>query len=223
MNRVLIVEDEAGLARFLDRALAANGYATRVCEDGASALWLADERDFDLLILDLELPDLDGTEVVRRLRERGDDLPVIVLDPEEGGQDGGAALDAGADDFVTRPFSLEEILGRVRARLRPRRSVDATVIETGDVTLDLRTRRATVAGRGIDLTDRESSILETFMRHPNQILSQEQIVSYVWGYDYDPGSNLVEVYVGYLRRKLGGGTIETVRGMGYRLRPDCGE
>jgi two-component system, OmpR family, response regulator QseB len=221
VSRILIVEDEPRLATFLDRGLSANGYSTKVVEEGEAAIRLADDRDFDLIILDLGLPDVDGVEVLRRLRARGEKLPVIILSARDDPGDKVEGLDAGSNDYVTKPFSLEELLARIRVRLRDEASAEATVLESGGISLDLRTRRATVDGETVELTAREFTMLETFMRHRGQVLSKEQLLSHVWGYDYDPGSNVVEVYVGYLRRKLGDGVIETARGMGYRLRRDA--
>ena len=218
MKRILIVEDEARFASFLERGLTANGYTTKVVEDGVSAGATADDDEFDLMILDLGLPDMDGVHVLRMVRQRGISMPVIILTARDDMSDKVAGLDAGASDYMTKPFSLEELLARVRARLRDEDRVEPTVLEAGPLALDLRTRRASVDGEVVPLTAREFTMLETFMRHHDQVLSQEQLLSHVWGYDFDPGSNVVEVYVGYLRRKLGGDLIETVRGMGYRLR-----
>ena len=218
MSRILIVEDEPRFASFLEKGLAANGYTTKVAVDGRMATAVASDDEFDLLILDLGLPDMDGIEVLRLLRQRGVVLPVIILTARDDMSDKVSGLDAGASDYMTKPFSLDELLARVRARLRDESRVEPTVLESGDVVLDLRTRRASVAGETVPLTAREFTMLETFMRHRDQVLSKEQLLSHVWGYDYDPGSNVVEVYVGYLRKKLGGELIETVRGMGYRLR-----
>jgi DNA-binding response OmpR family regulator len=221
MSRLLIVEDEQRLASFLEQGLEANGYATKVVADGASAMRLADDRDFDLVILDLGLPDVDGIEVLRRIRRRGDKVPVIVLTARDDPDDTVEGLDAGADDYVTKPFALEALLARVRARLRADVPREPTMLEAGGISLDLRTRRAVAEGESVELTAREFTMLETFMRHRGQVLSKEQLLSHVWGYDYDPGSNVVEVYVGYLRRKLGNDVIETARGMGYRLRVEA--
>ncbi len=218
MSRILIVEDEPRFASFLEKGLAANGYATTVAPDGTTATAIADDEEFDLMILDLGLPDVDGIEVLRLMRRRGAMLPVIILTARDDTDDKVSGLDAGAADYITKPFSLEELLARVRARLRDESRVEVTVLEAGDVALDLRTRRATVAGATVPLTAREFTMLETFMRHQDQVLSKEQLLSHVWGYDFDPGSNVVEVYVGYLRKKLGDDLIETVRGMGYRLK-----
>ena len=218
MSRILIVEDEPRFASFLEKGLTANGYVTSVASDGTSASAIADDEDFDLVILDLGLPDIDGLDVLRLMRRRGATIPVIILTARDDTTDKVAGLDAGASDYITKPFSLEELLARVRARLRDEQRVEPTVLEAGDVALDLRTRRAMVGGETVPLTAREFTMLETFLRHRDQVLSKEQLLSHVWGYDFDPGSNVVEVYVGYLRRKLGGERIETVRGMGYRLR-----
>ena len=217
MSRILIVEDEAPFASFLEKGLSANGYTTKVAPDGTTAAAIADDEEFDLVILDLGLPDIDGLDVLRMLRQRGATLPVIILTARDDTDDKVSGLDAGASDYITKPFSLEELLARVRARLREESRVEVTVLEAGEVALDLRTRRATVSGKTIPLTAREFTMLETFMRHSDQVLSREQLLSHVWGYDFDPGSNVVEVYVGYLRKKLGDELIETVRGMGYRL------
>jgi DNA-binding response OmpR family regulator len=144
-------------------------------------------------------------------------MPVIILTARDDVSDKVGGLEGGADDYVTKPFRFEELLARVRARLRDERTVEPTLLRAGDIVLDLRTRRASAEGRTVDLTAREFTMLEVLIRHAGQVLSREQLLSHVWGYDYDPGSNVVDVYVGYLRRKLGSDSIETVRGMGYRL------
>jgi DNA-binding response OmpR family regulator len=217
VNRILIVEDEPRLASFLEKGLRSNGFVTTVAKDGRTGGLMARDDDFDLLVLDLGLPDKDGTEVLRELRAAGQRMPVIILTARDDVSDKVAGLEGGADDYVTKPFRFEELLARVRARLRDERTVERTVLRAGDIVLDLRTRRARTAGRTIDLTAREFTMLEVLIRHAGQVLSREQLLSHVWGYDYDPGSNIVDVYIGYLRRKLGSGAIETVRGMGYRL------
>ena len=222
MNRILIVEDEPRLASFLERGLKANGYSPKVAEDGERAMMVVDDRDFDLVILDLGLPGMDGIEVLRRIRDRGEKLPVIILIARDDPSDMVTGLDAGSDDYVTKPFSLEELLARVRVQLRDERGAEQTMLDYGGISLDLRLRRASAEGHTVELTAREFTMLETFMRHRGQVLSKEQLLSHVWGYDYDPGSNVVEVYVGYLRRKLGSDVIATVRGMGYRLRREPG-
>ena len=218
MKRILIVEDEPGMASFIDKGLAARGYTTTVCTDGATGTAIASDRDFDLVILDLGLPDVDGLSVLREIRRRGERLPVIILTARDDLTDKVEGLDAGASDYVTKPFKLDELMARVRVQLRGERSGEPTVLEAGGITLDVRTRKAMVSGTVVDLTAREFTMLETFMQHAGQVLSREQLLAHVWGYDYDPGSNVVEVYVRYLRRKLGEDAVETVRGMGYRVR-----
>ncbi|HEX2129504.1 MAG TPA: response regulator transcription factor [Solirubrobacterales bacterium] len=217
MNRILIVEDETGMASFLDKGLRARGYATKHVPDGASATAIATDEDFDLVILDLGLPDIDGLSVLRELRRRGEHMPVIILTARDDLGDKVEGLDAGATDYVTKPFKLDELLARVRVQLRDERGSGQAILEAGGISLDVRTRKAMVGGEVVDLTAREFTMLETFMAHAGQVLSKEQLLAHVWGYDYDPGSNVVEVYVRYLRRKLGEDAIETVRGMGYRL------
>jgi DNA-binding response OmpR family regulator len=221
MKRVLIVEDEERFASFLAKGLSANGYTTKVVADGVSAGAIASDDEFDLMILDLGLPDMDGLHVLRMVRQRGVAMPVIILTARDDMEDKVSGLDAGASDYMTKPFSLEELLARVRARMREEERVETTQLQAGSVTLDLRTRRVSVDGKLVALTAREFTMLETLMRHRDQVLSKEQLLSHVWGYDFDPGSNVVEVYVGYLRKKLGGDLIETVRGMGYRLNADA--
>ena len=217
MNRILIAEDEPRLASFLEKGLRANGFVTTVVADGIAASTLARDDEFDLLVLDLGLPGRDGTVVLRELRAAGQRMPVVILTARDDVSDKVAGLELGADDYVTKPFRFEELLARVRARLRDERTVEPTVLRAGNMTLDLRTRRASTDGHTIDLTAREFTMLEVLIRHAGQVLSREQLLSHVWGYDYDPGSNVVDVYVGYLRKKLGADSIETVRGMGYRL------
>jgi DNA-binding response OmpR family regulator len=217
VNRILIAEDEPRLASFLEKGLRSNGFVTSVAEDGMKASNMARDDEFDLLVLDLGLPGKDGTEVLRELRASGQRMPVIILTARDDVSDKVGGLEGGADDYVTKPFRFEELLARVRARLRDERTVERTVLRAGSVVLDLRTRRAATDGRTVDLTAREFTMLEVLIRHAGQVLSREQLLSHVWGYDYDPGSNVVDVYIGYLRRKLGSNSIETVRGMGYRL------
>jgi DNA-binding response OmpR family regulator len=217
MKRILIAEDEPRLASFLDKGLRSNGFVTTVAEDGAKASLLARDQEFDLLLLDLGLPGKDGTEVLREMRASGQRMPVIILTARDDVSHKVGGLEGGADDYVTKPFRFEELLARVRVRLRDERTVERTVLRAGEVVLDLRTRRASTQGRTIDLTAHEFTMLEVLIRHAGQVLSREQLLSHVWGYDYDPGSNVVDVYVGYLRKKLGPDSIETVRGMGYRL------
>ena len=217
MSRILIAEDETRIASFVEKGLKANGFATTVAQDGDEALGLARRGGFDLLILDLGLPGRDGIEVLRDLRRAGVAIPVIVLTARDSVPDKVAGLEGGADDYITKPFAFEELLARVRVRLRGDRVAEPTVLQVRDTSLDLRTRQLIVDGRAADLSAREFALAEVFFRHPGQVLSREQLLSQVWGYDFDPGSNVVDVYVGYLRRKLGKHRISSVRGMGYRL------
>ena len=220
MKRILIIEDEDRISSFLQKGLRSNGYSTSVARTGEEALTLAHTGDFDLMVLDLGLPDIDGFEVLQRLRSRNRSVPVIVLTARDAVVDRVSGLESGADDYVTKPFSFEELLARIRARLRSDRGPEKTVLQVGDAVLDLRTRRLTVGTRTMELSAREFSMAELFFRHPGQVLTREQLLSNVWGYDFDPGSNVVDVYVGYLRKKLGKGRIKTARGMGYRLEPE---
>ena len=217
MNRILIVEDEEHISSFLKKGLRSNGYTASVAETGHDALALARSGEFDLVILDIGLPDMDGYEVLQRLRSGNQHMSVVMLTARDAVTDRVAGLEQGADDYVTKPFSFDELLARVRVRLRTERTAEQTVLSAGDASLDLRTRRLTVGSRSMELSAREFSMAEVFFRHPGQVMTREQLLSNVWGYDYDPGSNVVDVYVGYLRRKLGKQRIKTVRGMGYRL------
>jgi two-component system copper resistance phosphate regulon response regulator CusR len=220
MNRILVVEDEPAIASFLRKGLTSSGFTTSVVADGRDALEAVRSGQFDLVILDLGLPKLDGLSVLRALRERDRRTPVIILTAREGVADMVEGLDAGADDYITKPFRLEVLLARIRARFRGEgREEDEHMVRARNITLDLRTRRAFVGEVLVELTPREFAVAETFFRHPDQVLSREQILSAVWGYFHDPGSNLVDVYVRYLRKKLRDDLIETVRGLGYRLVP----
>jgi two-component system, OmpR family, copper resistance phosphate regulon response regulator CusR len=217
--RILIVEDDALVSSFIEKGLRASGYSTHVVADGGEAVPLALTQNFDLLILDMALPTREGFEVLREIRRQGNEIPVIVLTGRPEMRDVVSVLDVGADDYMTKPFRFEELLARVRARLRAHGTEEVTVLTAGTLRLDLRARRALVGGDEVPLTAREFALLETFMRHPGQVLSREQLLSHVWGYFFDPGSNLVNVYVSSLRHKLGEGVIQTVRGAGYRLQP----
>ena len=217
MNRILIAEDEPGIVRFLEKGLRAQGYATASASDGDLALQLAQTGEFDLMLLDLGLPGRDGFAVLTELRRRRVRLPVIVLTARNGSDDIVAGLDGGADDYMSKPFRLAELLARVRLRMRDEPAREVFVLRVGDLSLDLRSRQAQVDGKIIDLSAREFALAEMLMRHPGQVLSREQLLSHVWGYDYDPGSNVVEVYIRYLRNKIGPERIATLRGAGYRL------
>jgi DNA-binding response OmpR family regulator len=221
VSRILIVEDEARIASFLRKGLTASGFVTEVAADGGQALRVLRSRAFDLLVLDLGLPDMDGFDLLDELRQVDQRLPVIILTARDSVRDTVAGLEGGADDYLTKPFSFEELLARVRLRLRGERGAEPALLRAGDATLDLRTRQVLLGERAFDLSAREFALAETFFRHPGQVLSREQLLSRVWGYDFDPGSNVVDVYVGYLRRKLGRQRIASVRGMGYRLQPDA--
>jgi DNA-binding response OmpR family regulator len=217
MNRILIAEDEPRISSFLEKGLHSSGFVTQVAEDGNEALALARSGQFDLLILDIGLPGRDGFEVLGELREHDRRLPVIILTARTGVTDTVSGLEGGADDYIAKPFRFEELLARVRVRLRPERAPEQTQVRVGDAMLDLRTRRLHMGDRMFELTAREFAMAEMFFRHPGQVLTREQLLSHVWGYDYDPGTNVVDVYVGYLRKKLGARSIRTVRGVGYRL------
>lgn len=217
MSRILIAEDEPRIAVFVERGLRAHGFATTTVGDGVSAYDYASSGSFDLLLLDIGLPLLDGFAVLRRLREEHQQIPVIILTARSSVADTVSGLESGADDYLAKPFHFEELVARVRLRLREERTPEAASLTYGGLTLDLRTRRAQIEDRVIDLSAREFMLAEVFLRNPGQVLSREQLLSHVWGYDFDPGSNVVDVYVRHLRRKLGAERITTLRGMGYRL------
>lgn len=223
MHRILIAEDEPRIASFLEKGLRSHGFTTTVAADADQVLQLTQDASFDLLILDLGLPGKDGLTVLEELRGQGEHLPILILTARDSISDKVAGLEGGADDYMTKPFRFEELLARVRVRLRHATSAQPQadqVLQVGNVVLNLLTRKARVGDRAVDLPAREFTLAETFLRHPGQVLSRQQLLDRVWGYDYDPGSNIVDVYVGYLRKKLGNDLIETVRGMGYRLRKE---
>ena len=217
MSAILIAEDEPRIAAFVAKGLAANGFSTVVVDNGVSAAALARDEDFSLMVLDLGLPGKGGMSVLAELRQRGERMPVVILTARDEIDATIAGFETGADDYMTKPFRFEELLARIRARLRVDRLEEPTMLRVGDIVLDLRTRRVSSGGQTVELTAREFALAETFLRHPDQVLSRQQLLSAVWGYDFDPGSNVVDVYVRYLRRKLGPSVIETVRNMGYRL------
>ncbi|MEV7431682.1 MULTISPECIES: response regulator transcription factor [unclassified Nocardioides] len=223
MARILIVEDEARIASFLAKGLRADGHQATVVDDGRAGLDEALSGAHDLMVLDLGLPGMDGQEVLELLRAQGSRMPVVVLTARDSVTDTVTALEGGADDYMPKPFRFAELQARIRLRLRQAQeqagpgAAARDSVEAGGVRLDLRTRRATVAGAELDLSAREFALAEIFMLNAGQVLSREQLLDHVWGFDFDPGSNVVDVYVGYLRRKLGAATIVTVRGMGYRF------
>ncbi len=220
--RILVIEDERTLAGFIEHSLSSQGYAVTVRHDGDSGEAAALTGDYALVVLDLTLPGKDGLLVLRAIRSRLPDLPVIVLTARTAVHERVEGLDLGADDYVTKPFSLDELLARVRAQLRAPGQRESAALAAGDIALDLRTRRVRRDGHDIQLTSREFELLVYLLRHPDQVLSREQILNAVWGFDFDPGTKVLEVYVGYLRRKLHiagrPDPIETVRNAGYRLR-----
>ena len=186
--------------------------------DAATAFRLVHTRHYDVIVFDVQLEGLGGVEGLKRFRAGQPEAAIVALTPGHRTDLVAAALDASADDVVSRPVSFDELLARIKARTRPTRNESITVLTAGEIQLDLRSRRAVSNGTSIDLTAREFAMAETFFRHPDQVLSPEQLLNHVWGYDYTPDSNLVAVYVRTLRRKLGARAIQTVRGMGYRLR-----
>ncbi|MGW0231854.1 response regulator transcription factor [Actinopolymorpha singaporensis] len=217
MTHILIAEDEQGISALIEKGLRGNGLDTTTVTDGDSALRHAATGEYDLMVLDLGLPGKDGFTVLRRLREARNAIPVVILTARTSVADTVAGLQGGADDYMSKPFRFEELLARIRLRLNAVPRPPVTVVRHGEFSLDLRTRRAVVGDRAVDLTTREFLLAEMFLRHPGQVLSRKQLLSHVWGYDFDPGSNVVDVYVRYLRRKLGSDRIQTVRGQGYRL------
>jgi len=216
--KLLVVEDEERIASFLGKGLTAHGYAVEWASTGAEALRLGAGPGIALVILDLKLPDLDGFEVLAGLREQGVRVPVLVLSARAHVEDRVRGFELGADDYLAKPFAFEDLLARVRARLRSGPAADPGALWTGDISLDVLTRAATIAGRTVSLSEREFSLLRAFVGHPRQVLSRRELLAMAWGMNFDPRTNLVDVYVGYLRRKIGEPVIETVRGAGYRLR-----
>ena len=213
-----MVEDDVKMAAAIRRGLRFEGLVVDLASGGEQGLAMVGATEYDAVVLDVMMPEVDGFETVRRMRADGVWVPVLMLTARHSVEDRVRGLDGGADDSLTKPFSFSELLARIRARLRTAQSASAVELEVGPLRLDVRLREVRVEGRRAELTPREFALLETFMRHPGQVLSQAQLLDQVWGYDHDPGSNIAEVYVGYLRRKLRPDLIETVRGVGYRLR-----
>lgn len=220
MSHILIAEDESRIASFLQKGLQAHGFATTLADDGVQAAYLALTGSFNLLILDLGLPGKHGIKVIEELRGQGVAMPIIVLTVIQDIQDKVKALEAGANDYVTKPFSLDELIARIRVQLRSQRSPqfdEPMVLTAGELQIDLRQRRVKWKGKSVELSTREFTLLELLARHPGQVWTREDLLDNVWGYDYAPSSNIVDVYVGYLRKKLGQGLIKTIRGIGYSL------
>ncbi|GAA1396970.1 response regulator transcription factor [Pseudonocardia kongjuensis] len=219
-SRILVAEDEPRIASFLKKGLVAAGFEVTVVPDGPGVHDHVVGGGFDLMVLDIGLPGLDGFAVLRRIRAAGSTVPVIILTARDSVGDTVAGLTGGADDYMAKPFQFEELLARVRLRLeRSRPAPDPEVLAFGGLELDPRTRHVAVDGRTVELSAREFALAETFLRHPGQVLSRDQLLRLVWGGESGSGSNVVDVYVRYLRRKLGTGRIATVRGTGYRLEP----
>ena len=220
--RVLVVEDETRMASLLKRALEEEGHAVDVAADGTDGLWLATENPYGAIVLDVMLPDFDGFELCRRIRDQGQWVPVIMLTARDSVGDRVHGLDAGADDYLVKPFSLAELAARLRALARRDDRPRPVILAEGDLRLDPAARRAWRAGTELHLSPKEFALLELLLRHPGDVLTRSRIIEAVWDFGYDGGSNVVDQYVNYLRRKIdtpfGRHDIETVRGMGYRLR-----
>ncbi|MCC5609105.1 response regulator transcription factor [Nostoc sp. CHAB 5834] len=219
---ILLVEDEVKLARFVELELSSEGYNINIAHDGIAGLTLARELSPDLVILDWMLPGLSGLEICRRLRATGISVPVILLTAKDEVNDRVAGLDAGADDYVVKPFSIEELLARIRAHLRRTQETDQDIFQFEDLSLNHRTRQVYRGKRAIELTAKEFDLLEYILSHPRQVFTKDQILQKVWGYDFMGNSNIIEVYIRYLRLKLEENNekrlIHTVRGVGYVLR-----
>ncbi len=220
--RILVVDDDLAVCRSIDRALRLEGYEVLTVSSGGEALEAVAQRSPDALVLDLQLPDIDGLQVCRRIRDAGDDTPILMLTARLAIDDRVQGLDAGADDYLVKPFALEELLARLRALLRRRFEGEGGLLRSGELTLDLSSREAHRGDRAFPLTRIEFDLLELFLRHPRQVLTREVLLNRVWGFDFDSGTNSLAVYVGYLRRKTEAGgeprCIHTVRGVGYVLR-----
>ena len=217
MSVILIADDDDAMAALLDKGLRRAGFATRRVDTGAAAVEAAQDEDVDLVLLDIGLPDVDGVGAMVMMRALRPGLPVLLVTGHDTPADVLRGFESGADDYVTKPFEFDELVARVRARLRIAAGGIPTTLHHGTVTLDLLTRVARVGGRSVDLSAREFELAEAFLRHPGRILARDELLRRIWGFETDPGSNVVDVYVGYLRRKLGDDLVETVRGLGYRL------
>jgi DNA-binding response OmpR family regulator len=224
MQRILIIEDEAEIAGYLRRGLTLEGFTIDIAADGQAGLDLARENPPDLVVLDLMLPGIDGLEVARRLRAASE-VPIIILTARDAVPDRVAGLESGADDYLVKPFAFEELLARVRVQLRRQQSAQQPgLLRYANLTMDTSAREVRMGERRVELTTREYELLELFMRHPQQVLTREVIYDRVWGYDFGGESNIIEVYVRYLRQKLEANNeprlIHTVRGVGYILREE---
>jgi DNA-binding response OmpR family regulator len=218
--RILIAEDEERISRFIEKGLRAAGYVPTVVADGVTAVDYASSGEFDLLLLDVGLPRLDGFTVLTVLRKNGVDIPVIILTARGSASDTVAGLEGGADDYMVKPFRFEELVARIKRRLRSGDTNDPPanhIMRYGALELNLHTRTVSVGDKVVELSAREFALVEMFLLHPGQVLSRQQLLSHVWGYDFDGTSNVVDVYVRQLRQKIGADRIVTTRGAGYRL------
>jgi len=216
MGQILLIEDDPRIQEIVERGLSARGFAVMSASDGPGGLELARLPDVDLVLLDMKLPGMPGAQVLERIRAERPRLPVIVVTALDDVRSKVGGLEAGADDYVTKPFSIDELVARIRARLRFR-GENGGILRAGGLVLDLAAHRATLDGREVTLSAREIGLLAVFLKHQGQALSRGQLLRLVWHLDFDPGSNVVDVYVAALRRKIGPGFIETVRGLGYRF------
>jgi len=223
--RVLVVEDEAKMAALVRKALELEGYSVDIAQNGTDAVWLATENEYDTIVLDVMIPEPDGFEVCRRLRADGRWAPILLLTARDSVDDRVVGLDAGADDYLPKPFSFDELYARLRALTRRGAPQRPPVLEVGDLRLDPATHRVSRADRDVDLSPKEFALLDLFMRHQDEVLSRTKILEHVWDFAYDGTSNVVDVYVRYLREKVDRpfdrNSLETVRGVGYRLRSDA--
>ncbi len=217
MTHILVAEDEERISSFVVKGLHSAGYSVTAVASGTNALERLRNDRFDLVLLDIGMPGVNGLEVLRRIRLEDSQLPVIMLTARTSLHDTVTGLDIGASDYIPKPFRVEELLARIRSRLRAAEQLAPSTVSYGDIEIDLHSRRATVKGRNVELSAREFSLVHEFLRNADRVLSREHLLSTVWGVDFDPGSNVVDVYVRYLRAKVGASRIETVRGAGYRL------
>jgi heavy metal response regulator len=224
--RVLVVEDEAAVAKFIEQGLTEAGYAVDVASDGQEALDYASAAQYDVIVLDIMLPQIDGLSVLRKLRDTGVNTSVLLLTARDAVEDRVQGLDTGADDYLVKPFSFPELLARIRALLRRPALQTGTILRAGDLQMDLARREVHRAGHRIELSQREFALLEFLMRHPNQVLSRTQLMQHVWNFDFYGDTNIVDVYIAHLRRKVDRKSayplIHTVRGVGYRLGTELG-